>query len=64
MFSGGWGFGSVVDHLPSKPKALGSVLSSGGKKNNVFCMDVLSFVYLFKFSNSNISVLDKSFKFV
>jgi hypothetical protein len=28
----GWGFSSVVEHLPSKHKALGSVLSSGKKK--------------------------------
>jgi len=28
----GWGFSSAVEHLPSKCKALGSVLSSG-KKN-------------------------------
>jgi hypothetical protein len=28
----GWGFSSVVKCLPSKPKALGSVLSSGKKK--------------------------------
>jgi len=28
----GWGFISVVEHLPSKRKALGSVLSSGKKK--------------------------------
>lgn len=27
-----WGFSSVVEHLPSNLKALGSVLSSGGKK--------------------------------
>jgi hypothetical protein len=26
----GWGFSSQVERLPSKPKALGSVLSSGG----------------------------------
>jgi len=42
----GWGFSSVVEHLPSKRKALGSVLSSRKKKkkrkkeknlpNNVF----------------------------
>jgi hypothetical protein len=30
--SQGWGFSSVVEHLPSKHKALGLVLSSGGKK--------------------------------
>jgi hypothetical protein len=29
---GGWGFSSVVERLPSKPKALGSVLSSRKKK--------------------------------
>jgi hypothetical protein len=29
---GGWGFSSVVERLPSKRKALGSVLSSGKKK--------------------------------
>jgi hypothetical protein len=28
----GWGFSSVVEHLPSKRKALGSVLSSGGRE--------------------------------
>jgi hypothetical protein len=28
----GWGFSSVVERLPSKPKALGSVLSFGKKK--------------------------------
>ena len=28
----GWGFSSVVECLPSKRKALGSVLSSGRKK--------------------------------
>jgi len=28
----GWGFSSVVEHLPSKRKALGSVLSSEKKK--------------------------------
>ena len=28
----GWGFNSVVEHLPSKHKALGSVLSSGKKR--------------------------------
>jgi hypothetical protein len=28
----GWGFSSVVERLPSKHKALGSVLSSGKKK--------------------------------
>lgn len=27
-----WGFSSVVERLPSKCKALGLVLSSGGKK--------------------------------
>jgi hypothetical protein len=32
---GGWGFSSVVERLPSKPKALGSVLSSGKKKKKV-----------------------------
>jgi len=31
----GWGFSSVVEHLPSKRKALGSVLSSGKKKRNI-----------------------------
>ena len=30
--SRGWGFSSVVERLPSKPKALGSVLSFGKKK--------------------------------
>jgi len=30
----GWGFSSVVECLPSKPKALGSVLSSEKKKKN------------------------------
>ena len=30
--SWGWGFSSVVERLPSKPKALGLVLSSGKKK--------------------------------
>ena len=29
---GGWGFSSVVERLPSKPKALGLVLSSEKKK--------------------------------
>jgi len=29
---GGWGFSSVVEHLPSKLKALGLVLSSEKKK--------------------------------
>ena len=29
---GGWGFSSVVECLPSKLKALGSVLSSGKEK--------------------------------
>jgi len=29
---GGWGFSSVVERLPSKPKALGSVSSSEKKK--------------------------------
>ena len=33
---GGWGFSSVVERLPSKPKALGSVLSSGKKKKKQF----------------------------
>ena len=28
----GWGFSSVVQHLPSKRKAVGSVLSSEKKK--------------------------------
>jgi len=28
----GWGFSSVVEHLPRKRKALGSVPSSGKKK--------------------------------
>jgi hypothetical protein len=28
----GWGFSSVIEHLPRKWKALGSVLSSGKKK--------------------------------
>jgi len=28
----GWGFSLMVEHLPSKRKALGSVLSSGKKK--------------------------------
>ena len=28
----GWGFSSVVEHLPSKRKAVGSVLSSEKKK--------------------------------
>jgi len=32
---GGWGFSSVVECLPSKRKALGSVLSSGGKKKKI-----------------------------
>jgi len=32
----GWGFSSVVEHLPSKRKALGSVLSSEKKKKNVY----------------------------
>lgn len=31
--SRGWGFSSVVEHLPSKHKGLGSVFSSGGKKD-------------------------------
>jgi len=30
----GWGFSSVVEHLPSKRKALGSVPSSEKKKDN------------------------------
>jgi len=30
--SWGWGFSSVVERLPSKRKALGSALSSGGGK--------------------------------
>jgi len=30
--TGGWGFSSVVEHLPSKRKALGSVSSSEKKK--------------------------------
>ena len=30
----GWGFSSVVESLPSKCKALGSVLSSGNKQTN------------------------------
>jgi len=30
----GWGFSSVVEHLPSKRKALGSVPSSEKKKTN------------------------------
>jgi hypothetical protein len=33
IHKGGWGFSSVVERLPSKRKALGSVLSSGKKKN-------------------------------
>lgn len=32
----GWGFSSVVQHLPSKRKAVGSVLSSGGKKKTKY----------------------------
>jgi len=31
-FTKGWGFSSVVEHLPSKRKALGSVPSSEKKK--------------------------------
>jgi len=31
----GWGFSSVVEHLPSERKALGSVLSSKKKKKNM-----------------------------
>ena len=34
--NGGWGFSSVVERLPSKRKALGSVLSSVKKKKNLF----------------------------
>jgi hypothetical protein len=30
----GWGFSKVVESLPSKHKALGSVLSSGKKKKD------------------------------
>jgi len=30
-YARGWGFSSVVERLPSKRKALGSVLSSGKK---------------------------------
>jgi len=30
--AGGWGFSSVVEHLPSKCQALRLVLSSGKKK--------------------------------
>jgi hypothetical protein len=33
---GGWGFSSVVKCLPSKPKALGSVLSSGKRKKKIY----------------------------
>jgi len=32
----GWGFSSVVEHLPSKRKALGSVPSSEKKKKRIF----------------------------
>jgi len=32
VLAGGWGFSSVVERLPSKLKALGSVLSSKKKK--------------------------------
>lgn len=35
---GGWGFSSVVKCLPSKPKALGSVLSSGKRKKKNRCI--------------------------
>jgi hypothetical protein len=32
-----WGFSSVIEHLPSKHKALGSILSSGKKlKRKIF----------------------------
>jgi len=34
VVSGGWGFSSVVEHLPSKCKALGLVPSSEKKKKN------------------------------
>lgn len=35
----GWGFSSVVERLPSKCKALGSVLSSGGEKKKKHILD-------------------------
>jgi hypothetical protein len=39
---GGWGFSSVVERLPSKPKALGSVLSSGKKKKRLYGCHILT----------------------
>jgi hypothetical protein len=34
LYNWGWGFSSVVERLPSKRKALGSVLSSGQRQKN------------------------------
>jgi len=44
----GWGFSSVVERLPSKRKALGSVPSSG-KKNNQYNLAAAWFFSLFYF---------------
>jgi len=41
----GWGFSSVVEHLPSKLKALGSVPSSGKKRKKKPTKQ--RFIYLF-----------------
>lgn len=46
----GWGFGSVVEHLPSKRRALGSVPSSKGKeKDSIVFKTVIDLLY---FSNT------------
>jgi len=36
--AGGWGFSSVVERLPRKRKALGSVPSSGKKKKSLMLL--------------------------
>jgi len=43
----GWGFGTVVERLPSKRKALGSVPSSEKKEKKIItCMCVFSCLYV------------------
>lgn len=42
----GWGSSAVVEHLPSKRKALGSVLSSGKKKDKITDRLALSAILL------------------
>jgi hypothetical protein len=46
-YSWGWGFSSVVEHLPSEGKALDSVLSSGKKKKKKKHILALSYCILF-----------------